>query len=218
MKLSITDIPELPPREKIHEIITNLRDLSGLGQGELAVLFEVDQSTISRWFDPRSDLRYEQIRYIISGLIGSITGIPADKTIKSVATYDLKTAKMTDTLYDAVQKLQSGEFTQLPVISEGRYVGMLTDHSIMRYLLSEKPRNHRSIKKQRGTLVSDLQTFYEEPSPIREDTLVVAVAHLLGQDYALPVKEDLNEVNIVAIVTRLDMLKLIRPSGKSGDQ
>ena len=203
-------IPHLPSMKRILEMMNDLKSETGLKQYELGQMLGVNQSTVARWFKGEG-LDYEKARFIISSLLGHLTGIPQDKTVESIASFKPDSIEINEILKKAALVMLDNDYSQLPVTESGKYKGLLTNHGVVRYLLSTKPkRGLGALNWNEAPSVRRLEKFFETPPPITLDIPVVMVVHQLDQNYALPVKENLNDPFIVAIVTRWDMLKLIK--------
>ncbi len=100
-----------------------------------------------------------------------------------------------DTLAAALAKMEAGRFRQLPVVEEGKLVGILTD---------------RDVRQQIGQLAHTRvdAVMSANPFSVRPSTPVEKAAHLIATHKigGLPV---LDEGNLVGIITSTDMLRAL---------
>lgn len=65
------------------------------------------------------------------------TMLDASHTIESVMTTKLSTIGAKDTVREAAELLGEGSFHSLPVVEDGKLVGMVTSTDVIRYLLAQ---------------------------------------------------------------------------------
>jgi acetoin utilization protein AcuB len=111
-----------------------------------------------------------------------------------------------DTLATARAKMQAGGFRQLPVVEDGKLVGIVTDRDI------RWNRKQMMITKVNAAMTKDLVTVTPETS--LEEAAQVILQHKIG---GLPVVQG---EKLVGIITTTDILKafldVMGASGKAG--
>lgn len=111
-----------------------------------------------------------------------------------------------DTLATARAKMQAGGFRQLPVVEDGKLVGIVTDRDI------RWNRKQMMITKVNAAMTKDLVTV--TPETTLEKAAQVILQHKIG---GLPVVKG---ERLVGIITTTDILKafldVIGASGKAG--
>jgi cystathionine beta-synthase len=103
----------------------------------------------------------------------------------------------TDVLTTAHNRLRNAGFSQLPVMDEGKLVGVLTEDAIIRFVFGHPDLLHRPVRDA-------MQTAYIQ---LDKDTSINnLVAMLQVQPYAAVVDED----HFLGLITRSDVLNYLR--------
>jgi len=137
---------ELPPAERFLERIRERVD-AGLKQDELASLSGINQRTISARLNSPHGLQYDEAKRLVDALKMSASHIPQDFAVKQIESkWELETTSLQSSLKVVTDTMSEKGFSQLPVLDEdGRYVGLISEMSVLRFLLS--PRPHPSMLK-----------------------------------------------------------------------
>jgi predicted transcriptional regulator len=169
--------------------IKNLRKNAGITQEQLAKLSGVSQAIISRIEAGTVDPAYSSVMKIFKALENiKQSGCAADIMTKSV--YAIRSS---DKISKAVRIMKTKKISQLPVIDDGKIVGMVSERDISHSLLERK------------TFVNEIMS---EPSPIvNKNAPIELLAYLLDTSPAVIV---FNKGSISGLVTRADMMKMIK--------
>jgi acetoin utilization protein AcuB len=106
-----------------------------------------------------------------------------------------RTVSPSDTLELAHQKMEAGRFRQVPVVEEGRLVGILTDRDTRQHL--------GQLAHTRVDAVMSAHPFSVPPSAAVEKAAHVLITNKIG---SLPVVED---GKLIGIITATDMLRVL---------
>ena len=180
-----------PPLSSIREMRRKL----GWTQKELAKRSGVSQSTIAKIEKGKLTPSYEVAVKIFRALYQEEgrKGIRAEDIMST----EIITAGVEETLASVSRKMRENDISQLPVVEDGKLVGMITERDIAEAVLKY------------GTdvgMLRVLEVMGPPPPTIRRDTNVRAVAELLKQYPAVIVEDD---GNMVGIVSRADIVYLI---------
>jgi cystathionine beta-synthase len=103
----------------------------------------------------------------------------------------------TDRLTTAHNRLRNAGFSQLPVMDEGKLVGVLTEDAILRFVFGHPDLLHRPVKDA-------MQSAFIKLSP--DTSINNLVAMLQVQPYAAVVEDD----QFLGLITRSDVLNYLR--------
>lgn len=98
-----------------------------------------------------------------------------------------------DTLVTAQEKMRTGEFRQVPVLDQGRLVGILTDRDIRKY------GRHNIVARVQSAMTEGVITA--TPTTPLEEVARILLEHKIG---GLPVVED---NGLVGIISTSDILQ-----------
>jgi acetoin utilization protein AcuB len=135
--------------------------------------------------------------------------MPAPKLVRDIMTSELTTLEADAKLLDAALLMRSSGFRHLPVVKEGRLVGLLSDRDVQRAspsMFSDiSPEEYNRLFET--TPIEKVMT--KEPVSVSPDTAVSEVVRLMHQHKygSLPVVEGDNQ--LVGIVTTTDMLRIL---------
>ncbi len=169
--------------------IKKIRKQIGMTQSDLAKTSGVSQSLIAKVESGRLDPAYSKAMKIIDTL----------KTMKKreeLSAKDLMHLKIIsvspdDKISRSIEKMKKYEISQMPVISEGKAIGRVSESIIIDALMSDK-----------GEKVSDVM---EDSAPIvSKDTAMPVIADLL-KFYQLVLVSDRGR--LAGIITRSDILR-----------
>jgi acetoin utilization protein AcuB len=102
------------------------------------------------------------------------------------------TATPRDTLAEAAAKMQAGNFRHLPIVEDGKLVGMVSDHDIRQH------QGHLGDTRVTGAMTEDPITV--TPETTMEDTAEILLERKIG---GLPVVEN---GKLVGMITTTDIL------------
>jgi cystathionine beta-synthase len=103
----------------------------------------------------------------------------------------------TDLLTTAHNRLRNAGFSQLPVMEEGRLVGVLTEDAILRYVFGRPDLMHAPVRDAMQSAFIQIE---------RDTTVNNLVAMLQVQPYAAVVDDD----QFLGLITRSDVLNYLR--------
>lgn len=113
------------------------------------------------------------------------------KTVRDAMTPNVRSAAPTDSLADAAQMMKEEDVGSLPVVEDGRLIGILTDRDIVLRAVAERV-DPQSVKA--GDVASrDLVTV--EPEQDLDEALALMARHRVRR---LPVVEDGRLVGMLA--------------------
>lgn len=119
------------------DILTEIRRRRlalGVSLGELARAVGRSDATLSRIERGQIRPSYELVQQILAYLEAQ-EGLTAPRlTVGELMHHPLATVASTATLVTAAQRMESGAFSQLPVVDDGRVVGSLSESALLRAL------------------------------------------------------------------------------------
>ncbi|MEW6748648.1 MAG: CBS domain-containing protein [Candidatus Micrarchaeota archaeon] len=179
----------------MHDVgrIGKVRKQLGMTQKQLAALAGVSQSLIAKIESGKIDPAYSKVVQIISALEGEQN--KAKKTAEQVMTGRIASVAPSDKLQKAICLMRSKDISQLPVFSEGKCVGSLSDGMILDTMAS------RDVKR---LLVGEVMG---DSLPVIPAKSVVDVAVDLLRHYSAVLVE--KDGKISGIITKADLLKTI---------
>ena len=98
-----------------------------------------------------------------------------------------------DTLVTAQEKMRTGEFRQVPVVDQGRLVGILTDRDIRKY------GRHNIVARVQSAMTEGVITA--SPTTPLEEVARILLEHKIG---GLPVVEN---DDLIGIISTSDILR-----------
>jgi len=186
---------ELPEKEILTDMILEKLDKLGKTQVDLADEIEIDETTLNRHLNNEITTSYEQMKEVWRSIQDWEKEQRQPAT--ELMTEGFTSTTLTETRRKAVDKMQGGNFSQLPVREreEGEVVGIVTDTDLMAVHEDEKPIKeiefHHVIEVTKDTDRRLIEKILEEGHPA---VLVV--------DGGTP----------VGIITRADLLETASPS------
>ena len=168
----------------------------GLTQQKLASLTGVSTSMINQIESGRCQPSYSTARKIFEVL----WSLESQSSMKAgdICSKDITKLKTTDTLHDAIKKMQDFSISQVPVFDGTEVVGLITEDGLVKHLLDSDETQRKKIR---------LSEVMEPRPPI--------------VDYAVPVKTLVTLIRfskcilvskhskIIGIITASDTLKLM---------
>lgn len=210
------------------EYIKQARVRLGLTQRKLAMLAGVSTSMINQIESGRCKPSYDTAKRIFE-ILNSLEDRSSPKIVE-ICSKEIISVSVDDTLQDAIELMRKHSFSQLPVFTDSKPVGMISEERIVRYMMVESDADDGSdgtvrsagtepnkastsaSKKGRGKRGKSLHECrvgeIMEPAPpiVDASTPAKAIIPLIRFSKCVLVGE---KGNIVGIVTVADMLKLI---------
>ncbi len=166
----------------------------GLTQAELSRMSSVSQSLIAKIESGKIMPGYEKARKIFVAL--HEVREKKSQTARDIMSKKIKYLKEDDTLKKAISTMEKYGFSQLPVLNEGKCVGVITEHCALSTLKKFEPQKIGFLKASE---------IMEEALPIiSEKTSVPMLAGMLDYSQALLVSR---RGKIVGIITKTNILK-----------
>jgi predicted transcriptional regulator len=219
----------LPTKKQLMKEIRELMAEAHLNKTGLAQLVGRDKSIISRIFSQSRGLDYEEAKSVLDSLVAALSSIPPDAIGREYGTLELDKTTVEEPFVDAVTRMLKKGYSQLPVLDDkGKYVGMITEMSVLRFLLSPESRQVIGGKGLGRLIVGDLlevrsvrrprtrglpekrepkmeEGYLDEAPAVPIDTQMRVLGTLMRNHYAVLLEED--DIP-VGIITRADFLKL----------
>ena len=135
--------------------------------------------------------------------------MPAPKLVRDIMTTDITTLDADAKLLDAALLMRSSGFRHLPVIKEGRLVGLLSDRDVQR----ASPSMFSDISPEEYNRLFETtpieKVMAKEPVSVSPDTPVAEVVSMMHQHKygSVPVVE--GDQQLVGIVTTTDLLRIL---------
>ena len=180
------------------EEIGRRRRLLTLNQKQLAKLAGVSQSMIAKIEGGRTSPSYTKTKAVFD----TLESLERRNEVKAkvVSHGKIVGVQSHETVAKGVRVMRETGFSQLPVFSDGRVVGSLTEKIILEKLVSAP--NPDDVSKQ------SVENIMDEAFPtVSEETPLSTVSALLQYEPAVLVAK---RGRILGIITRADLLKVIR--------
>ncbi len=168
--------------------IKSIRKKFGLTQTELAKRSGVSQSLIAKIEAGLIDPAYSKAKQIIDAL-GTVKAKEEQKLVDIMQKKIINVSPSTK-IKDAISMMKKHNISQMPVMHEGKCVGLITESVILDALMTKKPKD-----------VSDVMA---ECPPIMSKTASVNVASDLLRHYPTILVSDHGK--IIGLVTKSDVL------------
>ena len=176
------------------------RKLLGLTQNQLARFSGVSQSTISKMERKRRDPTYGKVIKIDLALEKEEEKKKTTARAKDIHTRNIVKVNVSDTILFACQIMNENGYSQLPVYDKEKVVGGITENTILT-TISEKNNNSSPSTMK-------IEELMEPPFPkLDEKTPIEPIKSLLQYYQAVLMTR---KEKIVGIITRADLLKLIK--------
>jgi len=162
---------------------------AGFTQSQLAKMVGVSQAHIAKIEGEKVDPRLSTVNKILETLEGG-----RGRKCGEIMTHDVITAHPKDKIKEASETMVRHAFSQLPIIEDGRVVGMITEEAIVRNLSPD--------------IAEELiEKVMEPPLPsVPEDTDVTVIRPLLETNSGVLVTR---KGKLVGIITRSDLLEVV---------
>lgn len=160
------------------------RKKAGLSQAELATMVGISQSHLAKIEQRKVDPGYR----LVTRLFDALDKMKRDECWQYMSA-EIMFARAEANVEEQVARMKEKGFSQLPVMAEGRVIGLLTERRIL------------ALTKPYHTLL--VKDAMEEPVLVPKETSYEAVLRLLDQYQAVLVQE---RGEIVGIITMTDLL------------
>ena len=183
----------LPRIDTIKQIRTKL----GVTQKKLANMVGVSTSMINQIESGRSQPSYETARKIFDQL-SALEGQSSSHKAGDFCSKNIVKIKPTNTLHDAIEKMQKYSISQIPVFDGNKPVGVVSDDGIMRHLADAGESELKHAK---------LSETMEAPPPIVDfDTPANVLVPLIRFSKCILVSK---KSKFIGIITASDTLKMM---------
>lgn len=137
------------------------------------------------------------------------SGIAFDKiTVKEIMTKDLIAVSPTERIVHARRQMLECHVGRLPVVDDGKLVGMITSKDLMRAFIEFRKSVPEKYQKSqiKDLLVDDIMSL--NPTFVSKDMTITEVSDIIMETgfNGLPVVDD---GNVIGIITQTDILRLI---------
>ncbi len=168
----------------------------GLTQQKLASLTGVSTSMINQIESGRCQPSYATARKIFE-VLWSLESQSSTKA-GDICSKEIVKLKTSDTLHDAIKKMQDMSISQVPVFEGNEVVGLITEDSIVKHLIDNDETQRKRIK---------LAEIMDPRPPIVDfETPVKTLVSLIRYSKCVLVSK---QSRIVGIITASDTLKLV---------
>lgn len=178
------------------ESIKQARLKIGITQQKLAALTGVSTSMINQIESGRCQPSYATARKIFEAL-WSLDSQSSTKA-GNICSKDIAKIKSTDSLHDAIKKMQELSISQIPVFDGNDVVGLITEDGIVKHLLDSDETQRKRIK------ISEIMD--SSPPIVDYDTPVKTLVSLIRYSKCVLVSK---HSKIIGIITASDTLKLV---------
>ena len=178
------------------ESIKQARLKIGMTQQKLASLTGVSTSMINQIESGRCQPSYETARKIFEVLWSHES--QSSMRAGDICSKDIAKLKTTDSLHDAIKKMQGLSISQIPVFDGNEVVGVITEDGIVKHLLDNDETQRKKIR---------LSEIMDPRPPIVDyNTPVKTLVSLIRYSKCVLVSKN---SKIVGIITASDTLKLV---------
>ena len=196
----------ISPRSEIMlKMLPNLNEIAkfrkslGLTQTQLASMAGMSQSAVAKIERGQMAPSYDLARKLFDVLQKQLEKAKPSIVTKKVRTKTVYSIGPDSTLQIAADIMRHHDFSQLPVVKDGKNMGHVTEGTITNLIL--EGRNLKDLASIRVSQVMDI------PLPtVDEDAPVNIVAALLQRYHAVLI---VNRGEIAGIVTKSDLMKLL---------
>ena len=178
------------------ESIKQARMKIGLTQQKLASLTGVSTSMINQIESGRCQPSYSTARKIFD-VLWSLDSQSSTKA-GDICSKEIAKLKSTDSLHDAVKKMQDLSISQIPIFDGLEVVGVITEDSIIKHILDNDEIQRKKIK------LSEIMD--SRPPIVDHNTPVKTLVSLIRYSKCVLVSK---QSKIVGIITASDTLKLV---------
>jgi len=168
----------------------------GISLGELARAIGRSDATLSRIERGQIRPSYELVQRILAYLEAQEGLATPRLTVGDLMHRPLVSVESKASLSTAAQRMESGAYSQLPVVDEGRVVGSLTESTLLRVLAQSNPNRVR------------VRDVLEPPYPVLDQGFPAELLPpLFGRYPAILVSQ---RGDLAGIVTKADLIRGLR--------
>jgi CBS domain-containing protein len=141
--------------------------------------------------------------------------MPQKTTIQSIMPKGVFTVEYSDTIHKADLLMHNENIRHVPVVSDGKYIGMITERKINDYKLKHLYDFNEDEEVSGQLIISDFEQIINKDFPLiyPEDSVVKATELMAKKKVdALPVVDW--EKNLVGIITSIDLLLFFHKKSK----
>lgn len=173
------------------EQIKKLRKKFGFTQSELAKMANVSQSLIAKIESTRIDPTYSNVKKIFSAL--NDLGKKQELKALGIMTDKIISVQPDDDIEEAIKKMKKFNISQLPVISDNKSVGLVSEAIVLDGILHKK-----------GKKILDIMT--DSPPVVSKNTGSDAIINLLQFAPMILVSDD---GKLRGVITKSDVIDKI---------
>jgi predicted transcriptional regulator len=179
------------------DTIKQIRIKLGITQKKLATMAGVSTSMINQIESGRSQPSYETAKRIFDSL-ASLERQSSPHKAGDFCSKDIVTIKPTNTLHDAIEKMQKYSISQIPVFDGNNPVGVVSEEGIMKHLadVGESELKHAKLS----------ETMDPPPPIVDFDTPANVLVPLIRFSKCILVSK---KSKFVGIITASDTLKMM---------
>lgn len=171
--------------------IKSIRKKYGLTQSQLAKLANVSQSLIAKIEAGRIDPTYSNAKKIFNTL--DSLRKEKEKKAHEIMTEKILSVGPTELVSSAVTKMRKHEISQMPVISDNKAVGFISESILLEAFVNKKDPN-----------LTIREVMQESPPVISKNTELTIISNLLRHYPVVLVAE---EGKLKGLITRSDVLR-----------
>jgi predicted transcriptional regulator len=177
--------------------IKQIRLKIGITQKKLATMTGVSTSMINQIESGRSQPSYETAKRIFDSL-ASLEGKSSSHKAGDFCSKDVVKLKPSNTLHDAIKKMNESSISQIPIFNKEELVGVISEDGIVKHLADVGEAELKNAK---------LVDTMEPPPPIVDyDTPANVLVPLIRYSKCILVSK---KSKIVGIITASDTLKMM---------
>ncbi len=197
---------QIPPKEILLKILRDGLDEANISQRQLEKELGDDQSNISKKLRGERPIRIEEVTFISSLILERLASLPSEP-VKHWYTppEELVKASSSDKVSYAANKMAEEDFTQLPVIDEGKYLGVVSDYSILKRTLSPNTQSKGNWLNELKEMTLKQADVIEQAPIYSSEDHIAEIAQALMFHYAVLISHG----SQYGIITRADLLKIV---------
>jgi predicted transcriptional regulator len=196
----------IPPKEILLKILRDGLYEANISQRQLESELGDDQSNISKKLRGERPIRIEEVTFINSLILERLVSLPSEP-VKNWFTPPNELVSITSNakVREVAELMDKKDFTQLPVFKDGRYVGIVSDYTILRRILSPNTQSKgKWLNELRELSVEQADIIDHAPVYSSEDHLA-EISQALMYHYAILISQG----SKYGILTRADLLKIV---------
>jgi len=182
---------------KLEEIKVRREEL-GINQKQLAKLCNIQPTLLNMVEKGNAKLSYDNLVVIFEVLEQKIEdSLEQVKTAGTICIKNITTVKKSDYIEDVIKIMKSKDFSQIPVIESSACIGLVTEHSILKFIKGFDTNVLRQVK---------VKDAMEIPPPIIDWNQKISprILDLLYDSKCILVSE---QGRIKGIITKIDAIR-----------